>query len=585
MGETVKPAIICFTSAGEEIAHRIADLTGGPLYRCGSGHADARDVLATLFKADIPIIGICASGILVRLLAAHLSDKTQEPPVIAVSANGHHVVPLLGGHRGANRLARSLADELHGIAAITTASDSRFAFALDEPPMGYVIADRTAAKPAMAAVLDGDELRVKGGGAFLAEAGYAISEFGTVSVEITERAVEEGLLAYHPKTLVAGVGCARGTNAEDIVTLVRRTLEEAGLSEKSLAALASIDLKADEAGLNQAAAQLGVPLCLFTAEQLAAESDRLPNPSEVVLAEVGTPGVAEAAALKAGTLLVEKQKTASATCAIGRSAKPLDTEKFGRSRGELHLVGIGPGEAIQRTASAIAALEQTSDWVGYGLYLDLIGDLKTDQKEHRFGLGDEEPRVRHALELAASGKRVALVCSGDAQIYAMAALAYELLEAEGIAGDLRCGAARGAREPSRHFGFPDGFGPRRSADRARFLLHLALRPVDPARRHLEAPAGGSRGRFRHRALQSPLAAPHRTDRGGQGYVPAAPAGGNACHRRQQSRSARGEGRGADPGRVRSGKDRHADDRPDRLVAVAGIQAWRWTEHCLYATRL
>ncbi len=76
-------------------------------------------------------------------------------------------------------------------------------------------------------------------------------------------------------------------------------------------------------------------------------------------------------------------------------------------------------------------MKNSSEWVGYGLYLDLISDLHENQILHRFELGDEEKRVRFAMELAAKGKIVALVCSGDAQIYAMASLVYELLQAGG----------------------------------------------------------------------------------------------------------------------------------------------------------
>ena len=151
----------------------------------------------------------------------------------------------------------------------------------------------------------------------------------------------------------------------------------------------------------------------------------------VVEAEVGTPSVAEAAALKAGALVVPKLKSERVTCAIGHALRPIDPQTLGRAPGQLHLVGIGPGEKHSRTAAAVRALDMSSDWVGYGLYLDLIDDLKAGQQEHRFDLGDEEPRVRHALELAAQGKTVALICSGDAQIYAMASLAYELLDATG----------------------------------------------------------------------------------------------------------------------------------------------------------
>ncbi|MEI2612934.1 MAG: cobalamin biosynthesis protein [Candidatus Promineifilaceae bacterium] len=165
--------------------------------------------------------------------------------------------------------------------------------------------------------------------------------------------------------------------------------------------------------------------------ELNQERYRLTNPSAIVEAEVGTPSVAEAAALKAGPIVVQKLKSARATCAIGKALRPIDAETFGRPPGILHIVGIGPGEPSQRTISAVRALDTSSDWVGYGLYLDLIADLQLEQAEHRFQLGDEEARVRHALELAATGKQVSLVCSGDGQIYAMAALVFELLEVRG----------------------------------------------------------------------------------------------------------------------------------------------------------
>ncbi len=96
----------------------------------------------------------------------------------------------------------------------------------------------------------------------------------------------------------------------------------------------------------------------------------------------------------------------------------------------LHLVGIGPGDPSLRSPSATAALKTATDWVGYGLYLDLAADARSQQAEHRFPLGGEEDRCRHAIKLAQAGKTVALVCSGDAAIYAMAALVYELIDRE-----------------------------------------------------------------------------------------------------------------------------------------------------------
>jgi len=426
------PAVIHFSDAGLDTARRVATALGAEIFSCGQGGADASKLLPKLFAEGRPIIGICAAGILIRLLAPSLADKHSEPPVLAVSQDGASVVPLLGGHHGANRLARELAAALGGTPAITTASDSRFARGLDEPPEGWVLGTPQDAKPAMMALLAGAKLQVEGDAPFLAEAGYPISSSGAVKVLVTEtiQRVERGIV-YHPKTLVAGVGCERHAGAAEVIALIERALNAQNLAPQSLAAIASIDIKADELALHAAARHFNVPLRLFSADELAQERYRLKQPSDYVEGTVGTPSVAEAAALKAGPLVVDKLKSARATCAIGRAPRPIEVETFGRRPGTLHLVGIGPGEAPQRTASAVAALEDSTDWVGYGLYLDLAADLRRGQTEHRYELGEEEPRVRHALELAAQGRVVSLICSGDAQIYAMAALAYELLDAEG----------------------------------------------------------------------------------------------------------------------------------------------------------
>lgn len=427
----MKPAIVTFAASGIDLAERLAAIVGADIHHCGANGEDGKALLPRLFSEGRPIIGICAAGILIRLLAASLDDKQAEPPVMAISQDGAHVVPLLGGHHGANRLAREIAEHLGGTAALTTASDSKFARGLDDPPPGWVLADAAAAKPAMSALLTGAKLALEGNAPWLAEGGYPVASYGTIKVRVDEHTKRRGNeLLYHPKTLVAGVGAERGVSAEEVIALIGASLLFADLAPQSLAALATIDIKADEAAFHLAAAHFGVPLRIFTGAELNEERDRLVHPSAIVEAETGTPGVAEAAALKAGTLLVPKRKSQRATCAIGRAPSPIDPLTLGRAPGLLHVVGIGPGDKASRSASSVAALDRSTDWVGYDLYLDLIADLRLAQHEHRFPLGDEEARVRHALELAATGKTVALVCSGDAQIYAMASLVFELIEAD-----------------------------------------------------------------------------------------------------------------------------------------------------------
>ena len=396
-----------------------------------------------LFGRSRPVVGICAAGILIRALAPLLSDKRQEPPVVAVSANGGSVVPLLGGHRGANRLALAIAEATSGHAAVTTAGDVRLGLALDDPPPGWRVGNPDAAKDIMAALLAGDPVGLKveaGDAGWITESGAAFAETAPINVRVTDQAVENpaGDLVLHPTVLALGVGCERGTDADELISLADETLSGAGLATGAVACVVSLDLKADEDAVHALAVHLDVPARFFSAPELEAETPRLANPSVVVFAEVGCHGVAEGAALAAagkdGELAAEKKKSKRATCAIGRASRPLDPEATGRPRGTLIVVGIGPGAQDWRTPEATKAVLGADDVIGYRLYLDLIEDLIGDRKEgrerHDSDLTEEEDRARQALDLAAAGRRVALVSSGDAGIYALAALVHELLDTE-----------------------------------------------------------------------------------------------------------------------------------------------------------
>lgn len=415
----MKPVIFVLGVSGLDLARRLKAELGGEIHApdCVSGgdvtYAKATGHLAALFTGGRTIIGLCASGIIIRALAPHLGDKHSEPPVVAVAEDGSSAVPLLGGHHGANDLARRIAAACNGHAAITTASEVRFGAAFDEPGEGLVLANPQHMKAATAAKLAGRDVRV----------------------EVTENRIAGAPdhIVFHPKTLAVGIGCERGTSPDEVIALVGQVLDRAGLAPASVAAIASIDVKEDEPAIHAAAAHFNARATFFTAAELRAETPRLKNPSAIVEQEVGTPGVAEAAALATAgedaILLVEKTKSTRATCAVARASAPL-LNLPGRSRGVLDVVGLGPGTPDWRAPAATAALEAATDWVGYDLYLDLASDIRGERQEHRFPLGGEEARVRHAIDLARQGRRVALVCSGDAGIYAMAALVYEIIDLE-----------------------------------------------------------------------------------------------------------------------------------------------------------
>ncbi len=122
------------TVLDESLIHGFARPGSKPNVDYNLSFSEPVEHLRSLFQSGTPIIGICAAGILIRALAPVLGEKRNEPPVIAVSEDGSSIVPLLGGHRGANALAQKIAETLQGHAAITTAGDTAFGVALDDPP-------------------------------------------------------------------------------------------------------------------------------------------------------------------------------------------------------------------------------------------------------------------------------------------------------------------------------------------------------------------------------------------------------------------------------------------------------------------
>jgi cobalt-precorrin 5A hydrolase/precorrin-3B C17-methyltransferase len=273
---------------------------------------------------------------------------------------------------------------------------------------------------------------------WLADSKLPFSENGTVTLTITDTPHTAGPLelVYHPATLALGMGCERGCDPAEAIALAEKALGESGYARQSLAAIVSLDLKADEAAIQAVAAHFGVPARFFDAAALERETPRLKNPSEVVFAEVGCHGVAEGAALAAagstGELVFPKIKSRGATAAIARSSEVINPAQIGRARGRLFVVGIGPGSEGWRSPEVTEMVARSTDLVGYSLYLDLLGPLARGKVRHDFDLGKEEARVVHAMELAGQGRDVALVCSGDAGIYAMATLVFELFDKGGI---------------------------------------------------------------------------------------------------------------------------------------------------------
>ncbi|MEO1549864.1 MAG: cobalamin biosynthesis protein [Pseudomonadota bacterium] len=417
--------VVTLGETGHEMAQTIAAHLDAPHQAL---RGDVPGQLAAIFTAGQGLVALCASGILIRALAPFLGTKWRDPPVLSVALDGSSVVPLLGGHHGANDMARDLAALLGGHAALTTGGEARLGVALDAPPEGWRLVTPEAAKPAMARLLEGAAAKVSGAADWLAPLNAEVTGTPGPTEPIVLSVEGAEPLIYRRPHLSLGVGCARGCRPEDLIALVGRALAEAGLSADDLTGIWSVDVKADEAAVHALASHLGLPVRFYSAQQLEELTPRLANPSDVVFAEVGCHGVAEAAALAAGgadaTLVLEKTKTATATCAVARTTgAPMPA----RARGRLAVVGIGPGAAEFRTPQVSRLIAEADELVGYGLYIDLLGSLAAGKPRKDFPLGGEEARCAYALERAGEGRSVVLVCSGDGGIYAMGALVMELL--------------------------------------------------------------------------------------------------------------------------------------------------------------
>jgi cobalt-precorrin 5A hydrolase len=248
---------------------------------------------------------------------------------------GRHVVSLLSGHLGgANRLARDVAELTGGVAVITTATDTEgfLSFDLLAEERGLVIANLEEVKAVNMALLKGETVQVfdpenRLGLRQRPLPGLRVShleddtewQHGRPGLWVTWKSKdpEEMQLVLHPRSLIAGVGCNRGTSKEEVLEHLTATFRAHGLSLLSLQCLVTIQEKRDETGLLDAAQELEAPLFFLSPSDL--KTVAVPHPSAVVRKHMGVSSVCEAAALhKSGakSLLVPKTKSRNVTLAV-----------------------------------------------------------------------------------------------------------------------------------------------------------------------------------------------------------------------------------------------------------------------------
>ncbi|HEY5673987.1 MAG TPA: cobalamin biosynthesis protein [Malonomonas sp.] len=342
-------AIVAITTGGVQLARRLGrELPRARVYlpekfRAGDD-CDYFDKplaiwLPQLFAEVEQLICIMATGIVVRILGRELRGKDQDPAVVVMDEGGQFAISLLSGHLGgANDLARHLAEVTGATPVITTATDvnnlpawdqaARDAGLLVEPVAHLKTLNRLLLDAGKIALVDrrgriASKFSAVPGVKLYADFSAAIRSNADGLVFVTHRFLphlqeQPGLLALRPRDLVVGIGCNRGTSADEIEQAVRDKLKQAFLAFASIGCVASIDAKQDEVGLLEFARRNRLPLQFHSAEQL--NNVQMQSPVSIhAQRAVGAKGVCEPAALLSaglGALLIRKQKIGNLTLAV-----------------------------------------------------------------------------------------------------------------------------------------------------------------------------------------------------------------------------------------------------------------------------
>ena len=456
----VQVHILYFTQAGAALADKLTrELAPEASVTYKSGKGCCKEWTAEHFRKGNVLVYIGACGIAVRAIAPHIGSKDTDPAVIVIDEKGENVIPILAGHLGgANEWARKIAECTKGKAVLTTATDVNGVFAVDlfAKDNQLLISDLKKAGRFTASLLEEREASViipsKYADVIRYEDGipaelkvYDLSDEqleslqGTNAALITPEAESSDKantpLRLIPRCVILGVGCRKGKSYEELRDYVEEALQELGLCREAVCAVASIDVKKEELGLISLAADFGVPLLTFSAEEL--EKAELENwtfaESDRVREHVGTGNVCERAAVSAGAGKILRGKTAKdgMTICVGMKPvelywKPEDSSRRNDPKGHLFVVGIGPGNPEGMTGQAAAALESSDTIIGYSVYNDLVKPYYPDKRYLTTPMTGEEARCRMAIEEVKAGHTVALICSGDPGVYGMAGLVLEL---------------------------------------------------------------------------------------------------------------------------------------------------------------
>ena len=326
----MKLRLLAFTDRGYALARMLGEKLGGAVSRCGRG-CTLESWTQEGFRTGESLIFVGAVGIAVRAIAPFVKSKTTDPAVVAVDEGGRYAIPLLSGHLGgANDLARTIAGICGAQAVITTATDVRGLFPVDQwaRRQGLRVENPEKIKAVSAKVLAGAAVAVRSDWPVVGTPpeGVKLTEEAEWDVEVSCRRTDGTALHLVPPAAVLGVGCKRGTSLQALEGAFGALLARAALSHLAVEKICSIDLKRDEPGLLAFCEAHGLSLKTYSAGELAAVPGDFPT-SDFVKKVTGVGNVCQRAAVLGsggGKLLGEKYQREGVTMALALGAYPLD---------------------------------------------------------------------------------------------------------------------------------------------------------------------------------------------------------------------------------------------------------------------
>ncbi len=304
-GGSMKLAIITITPRAQKLAEKIVDeLADDPtVIRVDIFNKNVKQTLKNIFNSYDCIVGIMATGIMVRNICGLLKHKIKDPAVLVADETGEHVLSLVSGHLGGgNDFAVKIANLIGADPIITTSTDLNHKLGVDTLARRYLLSmdDPSKIKTINTALINNErvELGVTPDFDFLlenTEVKESYNGFISSSNEI-EASYGNTELFLKPKKLVAGIGAKKGVSGETVIHAVEKAMKILGLPLRRLNWIATGEMKKNEPGIIDLSLKLRLPLEIISKDVLKNFKHPDCSKSDFVMQKFGIFGVCEPSA-------------------------------------------------------------------------------------------------------------------------------------------------------------------------------------------------------------------------------------------------------------------------------------------------